>query len=74
MLSKFEEDILKQLLDQHGVSVVDRGKYQRFAWKIKSKRLQTKEDIEKVIREGKQEGLNKEIMRLIAKNLKPELC
>jgi len=73
MLSKFEEDNLKQLLDEHGVSVTLRTSYHQFAWKIKGKKVQTKEDIEKVIREGKQKGLDEGLMKTIAKILIPEL-
>jgi len=72
MLSTLEKGYLRQELDKHGESGVRTFSYFNFAREIKGRKVQTRDDIEKVIGKWKQKGLNNELMKTIAKILRPE--
>lgn len=71
MLSSLEKRLLKRELDKHGERLL-RLSYFNFAREIKGKKVQTRDDIEKVIGKWKQKGLNHELMKSIAKIIRPE--
>lgn len=69
MLSTLEKKYMKQKLDKYGISGFRRFAYFNFAREIKGRKVQTRDDIEKVIGKWKQEGLNEELMKSIIKIL-----
>lgn len=71
----YNEGLIKEILDTNGISTIKYGNYYNFAREIEGKKVQTNEDVEKVIRKWKEKELEEEIMRrimrLIPKHLRP---
>jgi len=72
---KYNEGQIKELLDKNGISGPPVLQYLNFARKFEGRKVKTHEDVEKVIKEYKENGLDeekmREIMKLIPKPLRP---
>jgi len=72
-LSKFDEEIIRAILDQEGIAGSVRPHYFAIARKMKSKKTKTYDDLEGIIRDGVKQGAKESALRKIALAVRPDL-